>query len=153
MVAALVVSRLHLQRIAARVRFRQAKRKDSFPATCTRQVAFFLIFVSPDVNWIFTNGSVAGEKCADAGSFATDASQGAGVGHRVSSAPTVCNRDWHAEDVVFATQHHDLIVEAMLDVAQLLNGPNFLAKRFYIGQQLPAIGGSHRGTSCGFGVA
>ena len=145
MIAAPLVGRLHFQRIAAGLRLGQAEGQHLLAAARGRQIAAFLLVVAPGHDRIFADGGVAGEEGAHAGAFAADAGQGAGIGHRVGAAAAVFRGHGHAEQVVLAGQRNDLIVVAMLDVAQLLDGPNFLAKRLDIRKQPLLIRRRHEG--------
>ena len=88
---------------------------------------------------------MAGEEGADAGAFLADAGQGPGVGDGVGAAAAVLRRHRHAEDVVLLRQRDQVIVEAVLDVAQFLMLAQFLAERLDVGQQSALIRGVHRG--------
>ena len=65
----------------------------------------------------------------------------------VGPAAAQGRRHRHAEDVVLARQRQHLIVEAMLDVAEFLDGADFLAERLDVVQQPLLIGRNHVGTS------
>ena len=49
----------------------------------------------------------------------------------------------HAEDVVLLRQRDDLVVEPVLDVAQLLVRADLLAEGLDVGEQLFPVGGGH----------
>src|SRR6185437_6023632 len=102
-----------------------------------------LLLIAPGENRILADGGMAGEERPHAGPLAANPSERAGIADGVRAATAVFLRYGHTENVVFAPQRENLIVEAMLDVAQFLNGPNLLAKGLHIGEQLLLIHRSH----------
>src|SRR5262249_44312260 len=98
---------------------------------------------APGEDGVLADGRVTGEEGADAGALAADAGQGAGVGHGVGAAAAVLDRHRHAEDVVLAGQRQYLVVEAVFDVAQLLDGADFLAERLDVVEQFLLVGRGH----------
>ena len=143
MVAAALVGHLHFQRIAAGLRLGQAEGQDLVAADRGRQIAAFLLLVAPGQDRVLADGGVAGEESAHAGALAADAGQGAGVGDGVGASAAVGRRHRHAQQVVLAGQGNDLVVEAVLDVAQFLDRPEFLAERLDVGQQLSLVSRVH----------
>ena len=65
------------------------------------------------------------------------------ISDRVGAASAVFDRHGHAEEVVLTAQRNHLIVEAVFDVTQFLDGPDFLTERFDIREQLVRFRRSH----------
>src|SRR5205807_3819840 len=133
----------HLQRVAAGVRLGQPEGQDLVAASGGGKVAAFLVVVAPGGDGVFADGGVPGEEGAHAGPFAANAREGLDVGDGVGAAPAVGGGDGHGEQVVFARQGDDLIVVAVLDVAQLLDRTNLLAERLDVLQQALLVGWGH----------
>src|SRR5262249_5404789 len=145
LVAFALIRHLHFERIATGFRLGQAEGKNLVPLARRRKITPLLLLVAPRENRILANGCMSGEEGAAAGAFAIDACERAGVGHGVGGAAAVLGRHDHAEQVVFLCQRNQVMVEAMLDVAELFVLAQFLAKGVDIAEQTALFGGMHRG--------
>src|SRR5262249_35306236 len=142
-IALALVSRSHLQWVAAGVGLGQAKGEDLLPAAGSGQVAALQVFAAPGEDGVLADGGVAREEGANAGALAADARQGAGIGDGIRPASAVLDRHRHAEDVVLASQRQHVVVEKIFDVAKLLNRSNLLAERLDVVQELLLVGRVH----------
>src|SRR5262249_41424203 len=142
-VAAALVGRLHFQGVAAGFRLGEAEGQNLFTPGRGRQVAPLLLLVAPGQDRVFADRHVPGEEGAYARPLAADAGQGTDVGDRVRAPAAVRWRQDHAEQIVLARQGEDLVVKAVLDVAQLLDGANLLAERFHVSEEPLLVGRVH----------
>src|SRR5262245_6021780 len=90
---------------------------------------------------------MSGEESATAGALAVDAGQRLGVGDGVSPTAAILRRHDHAEQVVLLRQRNEVMVEAMLDVAQLFVFAQLMAEGIDIGEQSALFGGLHHAVS------
>ena len=86
---------------------------------------------------------MAGKECPHAGSFSSDAGEGAGIGHGVRPPAAQLHRHRHRQELIFARQGDDLVVVSVLDVTELLDRPQLFTEGVDIVQQRLLIRGVH----------